>query len=80
MRILDEDNDKALSRITLYLTKAEAVELRDSLNLLLENPHGRHEHVSSSDYRKELTACIYDSDGIEEFDARSQRLIRYDIS
>ena len=44
MRILDEDTDRSIQTIVLYLTKSEAEELLDSLNLLLEDSSPRHEH------------------------------------
>lgn len=31
MRILDQNSDKSLSQIILYLTQSEIIELRDSL-------------------------------------------------
>ena len=60
MRILNEDNNKPIERVTLYLTLAEAAELRDSIEALLSNPVGRHEHIPSSDFSQEVTVCIYD--------------------
>ena len=79
MRILDEDNDKAINAVILYLTKSEASELKDSLKQILAEPIGRHEHISSSDYTKEVTVCIYDTDHFEQFDARSRKLILEDL-
>ena len=75
MRILDEQNDKSLDAVIIYLTKKEAAELRDSLEQILVNHLGRHEHVSSDDYRKELTVCVYETDHLDRFDDRSKRLI-----
>lgn len=42
MRILDQVSDKSLSRVTLYLTKEEAAELRDGLEELLARPKSNH--------------------------------------
>ena len=75
MRILNEVADKPLNAVTLYLTKAEASELRDSLEQLLVDPLGRHEHISSSDHAQEVTICIYDLDHLDQFDERSKKLI-----
>lgn len=75
MRLLNQDEDKPLSRVLVFLTKSEALELRDSVDVLLENSAGRHEHISSEDYRKEITVCIYDQDNLESFDNRSKTLI-----
>ena len=75
MRILDEVTDQSLSAIAIYLTTSEAEELRDSLEQLLKNWESRHEHVSSSDYKRQITVCIYDPENLEGFDERSKRLI-----
>lgn len=78
MRILDEVSDKALNRVTLYLTLSEARELRDAIESLLATPENHHQHISSADFKKEITVTIYDSQPIESFDERSRRLIRND--
>lgn len=74
MRILDQSDDKSLSRVTLYLLTSEAEELRDSLNSLLERS-SHHEHTPSADYTKEVTVTLYDVNNLESFDDRSRRLI-----
>lgn len=78
MRILDEEADRAISMVTLFLTKSEASELRDSLKALLERNGVGHEHVDSEDFQKEITVAVYDDDDVTQFDQRSQRLIRED--
>lgn len=78
MRILDQENDRSVKMVTLYLTKSEAAELRDSLEHILADPFSRHEHTSSNDYTKEVTVCIYDPDHLAQFDERSKRLILED--
>lgn len=78
MRILDQDNDRSVSSVIIYLTNSEAAELRDSVEQILADAIGRHEHVSSSDYSKEITVCIYDPDHLEQFDERSKKLILAD--
>ena len=79
MRILDEETDKSVNSIIVYFTKSEALEMRDSLAQLLADPAGRHEHVSSSDYTKEVTICIYDPNELDErFHERSKKLILED--
>jgi hypothetical protein len=75
MRILNEDADKPLNAVTLFLTKTEASELIDSLEQLLVDALGRHEHVSSTDHAQEVTICIYDLDHLDQFDKRSRKLI-----
>lgn len=75
MRLLSQDDDKPINRILILLTKTEASELRDSVDVLLEDSAGRHEHISSEDYRKEITVCIFDLNNLEGFDNRSRTLI-----
>jgi hypothetical protein len=79
VRILDENTDRSVNAVIIYLTKSEASEMRDSLEQILANPIDRHEHISSSDYTKEVTICIYDPDHLDEqFHERSKRLILED--
>lgn len=79
MRILDQESDKPLNRLTLYLLRSEAQELRDALNELLNEASHHHSHISAADYRKEVTVCLYQPDVKNGFDARSQQLIDKDI-
>lgn len=79
MRILDNDRDVACNSVTLFLTVSEASELRDSLNSLVhEGFHARHEHVTSGDFQKEITVCVYTAEDLAGFDARSRKLILED--
>jgi len=75
MRILDENTDKSLENITLYLTLSEAMELRGSLNELIENPKNNHTHINDENYQKELTVCIYSTEDLNGFNTRSIDLI-----
>ncbi len=77
MRFLDNESDRPCSQITCYLTRVEAEELRGALEAILER-HSHHEHVSSKDYSKELTVCVYDLGDLSQFDERSRRLLRED--
>jgi hypothetical protein len=58
MRIDDINGNTHLTHVGLGLTEAEARELRDTLDILLNDPEDRHEHVSSADYQTELTLWI----------------------
>jgi len=78
MRILDQDSDKPLNEVILYLTHAEAVELRDSLNSLLDKLSNDHAHISDENYQRELTVCIYDIKNLFGFNERSKKLILHD--
>lgn len=78
MFILDEMSDESLSNIILYLTSAEAIELRDSFKLLIEKPIVNHSHVTNTNYDSEITLCIYDKDDLTDFDQRSIDLITKD--
>lgn len=78
MHILDQTSDKSLKNVTLYLTHSEALELRDSLNDLLQNRLNNHAHISNESFKKEITVCIYDKDNLKGFNERSINLIIYD--
>lgn len=78
MRILDDESDKKLDNISIFLTKEEAVQLRGYLNQLLNNPKLQHSHLSSGDYQKEITICLYDEKNLENFNQRSVKLIKED--
>ena len=78
MRLLNEENDRPIDRITCYLTLSEAGELRDALDALLASPQQNHQHVPSDDFKKELTVCIYDPGDLSGFDPRSRLLIEAD--
>lgn len=78
MRILNEISDKSLEKIVLYLTQAEAKELKDSLGQLLDKPSSNHAHISSEDFQKEVTICIYDIKKLNNFNDRSIKLIQND--
>ena len=78
MRILDQNADKSLNDILIYLTYDEALELKSSLDDLLERPSNNHSHISSKDYSKELTVCIYDENNLTGFNERSTTLIKND--
>lgn len=75
MRILDNDSNKKIDDITLYLKKRELIQLRSYIDQLLEDPQLQHSHLSSSDYQKEITLCIYDEENLEGFNERSKKLI-----
>ncbi len=77
MRILDQDSDRALSHVTLYLLKREAAELRDTLDSLLARPGG-HGHVPDGEYAKEITVVLYGGGHDASLDDRSRRLIEDD--
>ena len=79
MRILDQDADKSINQITLYLTVLEAQELRDSIDSLLQNETHHYEHISSDDYKKEITMTIYDRLQLDSFDERSKKIVLSDI-
>lgn len=79
MRILDQDTDRSCNRIVMFLTRSEANELRDSLEALIAAAEmNRHEHVTSSDQRKEITVCLYGETSLEGFDERSRTLLQFD--
>jgi hypothetical protein len=70
MRIKDLESQKRLYVVEICLTRDEAQELRDDLDVLLRDSGGRHEHVSSADYQTDLTVWISDDPG--DFDPTTQ--------
>ena len=78
MRIYNADTDKKANNVILYLTPEEAKEMKDSLEALLKNEKHHHEHIPDSDFKKEITVCIYRKDNLSSFDERSKKLILYD--
>ncbi len=78
MRILDEESDKKLDEVSIFLTKEEAVQMLGYLENLIKNPSHQHSHLSSIDYQKEITICIYDTQNIESFHPRAKKLILKD--
>jgi len=78
MRILNEVSNQPLKNVTLYLTLAEARELQDSLAEIIKIKENYHAHISSDDYQKEITVCVYDEKKLNGFDERSKKLILFD--
>ena len=77
MRIFNLDTDKKVNKIILYLTPDEAQEMKDSLELIINNEKHHHEHIPDreSDFRREITVCIYKKGNLSSFDERSRKLI-----
>lgn len=81
MRIYNEDTDKKVNKVILYLTPDEAHELKDSLELIINNnKRHHHEHIPDreDDFKREITVCIYKKDDLSSFDERSRKLILND--
>jgi hypothetical protein len=78
MRILDEDNDRSLKRITLFLTADEANSLYNQLGKLLSKPKTHHLHVEDENFEREITLAIYSASDLLKFDERSRKLIEKD--
>ncbi|MBS0620999.1 MAG: hypothetical protein JSS61_06035 [Verrucomicrobia bacterium] len=79
MRIYNLDADQKIENVIIYLTPDEALEMKTSLDLMINdsNKH-HHEHVLDSEYKREITVCIYKDDNLSSFDERSKRLILND--
>lgn len=81
MRIYNLDSDKKVNKVVLYLTPDEAREMKDSLELLINNnKKHHHEHIPDrdSDFKREITICIYTEDNLSTFDERSKKIILHD--
>ena len=76
MRIYNVDSDDKVNKVILYLTPDEAKEMKDALEAILSNSKKHHhEHIPDSDFKKEITVCIYREDNLSSFDERSRKLI-----
>lgn len=62
MHIEDVSSKTQLAHAGIGLTKGEALELSNALDLLLQDAAKRHEHVSSADYQTELTVWLQADD------------------
>ena len=79
MHILDDESNKKLDCITIILSRSEIQQLLGYAKQLLEKPSSsEHYHLSSEDYQKEITICMYESGKIEQFNPRIQKLIKDD--
>jgi len=78
MRILDEDNNKAIKRVLILLTQEEATEMRDDLERMLQkNISNEHTHINDMEYEHEMTISIY-NDQVQSFNERVKNLIAKD--
>ena len=64
MYIIDDISEKKLDAVTLLLTKVELQELVGDAESLIKDPSKDHHHISSADYQKEITICIYDEKNV----------------
>jgi plasmid stability protein len=79
MRILDEDTDRPCNRVSIFLLRSEAGELRDTLEAALATTEDSwHEHVTSTDQQKEITLALYDEALLDQFNERVRTLIKFD--
>ncbi len=79
MYILDEEANKKINLITIILNKKEMKQLLGYAKKLLDAPQSsEHYHLSSDDYQKEITICLFDSGNLEQFNPRIQKLIKDD--
>ncbi len=79
MRIYNLDSDAKVNKIILYLTPDEAQEMKHALEQIIsDNKKYQHKHIIDSEYKREITVCIYREDNLSTFDERSKRLILND--
>jgi hypothetical protein len=81
MRLLDEDSDRALTSLALYLKPKEAERVRNELDRLIRDAErGRvdHVHVDDHEYEHHLTLVLYTPERADEFQPRWRRLILED--
>ncbi|NMB95391.1 MAG: hypothetical protein GYA02_02085 [Clostridiaceae bacterium] len=79
MRILNQDDNKAVNNVLILLTMEEAAELKDDLERLLSKKiTNDHSHINDLEYEHELSISLYDENNIEGFDDRTKKLILQD--
>jgi len=82
MRILNQDQDRSLSAVTFLLTQQDARQMLADIESFLdcENPEvAWHSHISSEDYKKEITVSFYEIDKLKGFAKRCEKLILENI-
>lgn len=57
MKLKDKENNE-LNAVTIVLLRDEAQELIDSLESMLSRTESSHEHITSSDLKKEITVYV----------------------
>ena len=76
MYIIDEDANKKIDSVIIILNKNEIQQLLGYAKQLLEEvPSSDHYHLSSDDYKKEITICMYNSESINQLHPEIQKLI-----
>ena len=78
MRILDDKSDRPINSVSIFLTETEAVYLIGYLEQVVYEKRGDHSHLSSEDYKKEITICLYSPEKIDHFHPRIQKLLSND--
>ena len=79
MRILNQDDNKAVNNVLILLTMEEAAELKDDLERLLSKKiTNDHSLINDLEYEHELSISLYDENNIEGFDDRTKKLILQD--
>lgn len=79
MRIYSLDSEEKINKVILYLTPDEAQEMKYALEqVIADSEKHHHKHILDSEYKREITVCIYKEDNLSSFDERSKRLILKD--
>ena len=78
MKIVDTIKNKILDDISICLTKDEALQMIGYLENLIKNPSHQHSHLSSEDYKKEITLWVYDEENISKLPPKIKKLIELD--
>ena len=79
MKIFDEQNDRILDSITIYLTPSEAHQLGDFAKQLSLHPEDHHAHVDNLDSSVEITIAVYTPENINQFDVKSRAILQNEI-
>jgi hypothetical protein len=78
MRIFDEDNQKVINNVSIFLAINEAQEIWDTLEDLLNKfqNDADHAHINDADYSHGITFCLYNENNLNSFSIRAKKVIR----
>jgi hypothetical protein len=67
-----------MNEILLLLSTTEAIELKNTIEQLLESDDMHHAHISNDNYQKEITVSILDKNPVETYHADIRDIIEKD--
>jgi hypothetical protein len=80
VKIYDNQNDRVLKQVTIYLTPDEAHQLADFSKQLAIRPEDQHAHITNLDCSVEVTVAVYTRENMGQFDVKSRSILQDEIS